>query len=132
MENQYKKVLVVDEKSDVVWDFLTKPEYTKKYMYNSVIVSSWKEGESFSWLGEYLGEKVETEGTLVKYIPKSYFQFSELKDGKLDEIVSYQLESISDNQTKVTLIADYYGDDFPGYIQGWDEIVIKNFLTLSQ
>lgn len=131
MKKQYKKILVVNEPLNLVWDFLTKPEFTKKYMYNSVIVSSCENNSSFSWLGTYMGEKVETEGTLLEYRPKTYFRFSELKNGELDEVVSYELEALSDNQTQVTLIAEYYGDEFSEYIRGWDDIVIKNFLELS-
>lgn len=131
MTNVYVKTLVLDEPIKTVWNFLTQPEYTKQYMYNSVIVSPWIVGESFSWHGEYMGEKVVTEGTLLEYRPKTHFRFSELKDGILDEIVSYSLEAVDNNQTKVTVVAEYFGDSFADYKNGWDEIVIKNFIQLA-
>ena len=130
MTKTYKKTLLIDEDIHTVWRFLTEPEYTKKYMYNSSIISSWIIGESFSWQGEYEGEKVLTEGSLLAYIPKTHFKFSELKNGILDEIVTYSLESVESNKTKVSLVAQYFGDDFDGYQKGWDEIVIKNLIQL--
>ncbi len=131
MKNQYKKIFIINESQKLVWEFLTKPEFTKQYMYNSIIVSSWGKDASFSWRGTYMGEKVETEGILLEYNPYSYFKFSELKNGVLDEIVSYKLEALAENQIKVTLIADYYGNNFSEYVDGWNAIVIKDFLKLS-
>ena len=41
-----------------VWDVLTKPEYTKVYMFGCETISDWKEGSPLLWNGQYEGKEV--------------------------------------------------------------------------
>ena len=52
-----------------VWDVLTKPEWTEKYMYNCQIVSTLERGASLDWVGEYMGQKVHLIGEALEVKP---------------------------------------------------------------
>ena len=66
MEN--KKIQnIIEIAADVtkVWDVLTKPEETKKYMFGCETVSDWKEGSELLWKGSYEGkDMVFVSGTI--------------------------------------------------------------------
>ena len=42
-----------------LWDTLTKPEETKKYMYGCETVSDWQIGSSLIWRGVYDGKQMD-------------------------------------------------------------------------
>lgn len=41
-----------------VWDFLTKPELTKLYMFGCETVSDWKKGSPLLWKGQQDGKEI--------------------------------------------------------------------------
>jgi uncharacterized protein YndB with AHSA1/START domain len=48
----------INASADKVWDMLTKPENTAKYMFGCKTVSDWKKGSSLLWEGEWEGKKM--------------------------------------------------------------------------
>ncbi|HMI59850.1 MAG TPA: SRPBCC domain-containing protein [Puia sp.] len=53
-----------------VWDALTNPEMTKKYMFGCEALSDWKPGSPLLWKGNFNGlEMVAVKGKVVKIEP---------------------------------------------------------------
>jgi uncharacterized protein YndB with AHSA1/START domain len=53
-----------------VWDALTNPEMTKKYMFGCEALSDWKPGSPLIWKGNFNGlEMVAVKGSIVKIEP---------------------------------------------------------------
>lgn len=53
-----------------VWDALTNPEITKKYMFGCAALSDWKPGSPLIWKGSFNGvEMVAVKGTIVRIEP---------------------------------------------------------------
>ncbi len=53
-----------------VWDALTNPEMTKKYMFGCGALSDWKPGSPLLWRGNFNGlEMVAVKGEVIKIEP---------------------------------------------------------------
>jgi uncharacterized protein YndB with AHSA1/START domain len=51
-----KNSIRINATADRVWDALTNPEQTKKYMFGCETVSDWKVGSPLLWRGHYEGQ----------------------------------------------------------------------------
>ncbi|HUB59319.1 MAG TPA: SRPBCC domain-containing protein, partial [Puia sp.] len=50
-----------------VWNALTNPQETKKYMFGCEALSDWKEGSPLIWKGNFNGvELIAVKGTIKK------------------------------------------------------------------
>jgi uncharacterized protein YndB with AHSA1/START domain len=125
----------------VVWDVLTNPEQTKKYMFGCETVSEWQAGSDLLWKGNYEGkEMVFVKGTIMKIVPEKFLAYTTIDpnsniDDKADNYltVTYDL-SFANNQTtlKVTqgdysLVAEgerRYRESSNGG-EGWNSILIQ-------
>ena len=62
--------ITIDAPAEKVWDILTNPRQTKKYMFGCETVSDWKQGSSLLWKGNYEGkEMVFVKGDIVDIDP---------------------------------------------------------------
>jgi uncharacterized protein YndB with AHSA1/START domain len=60
-----------------VWDHLTLPENTRKYMFGCETVSDWKEGSTLLWKGMWEGqEMVFVKGVIVTIRPPEYLVYT--------------------------------------------------------
>lgn len=60
----------IDAPASKVWDILTKPEQTKKYMFGCETVSDWKVGSELLWRGTFDGvELVAVKGHIKEIQP---------------------------------------------------------------
>ncbi len=60
-----------------VWDGLTNPEQTKKYMFGCETVSDWKVGSPLLWKGVFNGtELVAVKGNIVDVVPGTYLEYT--------------------------------------------------------
>jgi len=60
-----------------VWDALTNPMQTKKYMFGCETVSDWKVGSPLLWRGSYQGqEMVFVKGTIAEIIPGKFLAYT--------------------------------------------------------
>lgn len=60
-----------------VWDILTKPEHTQKYMYGISINSDWKVGSPVLWkMTIDSNELVVVKGDVVKIEPEKYLEYT--------------------------------------------------------
>jgi uncharacterized protein YndB with AHSA1/START domain len=79
-----------------MWDALTNPEHTRKYMFGCEAISDWNIGSPLLWKGMYEGrEMVFVKGNIV-----------ELKPGKLLAYTTFDpnlsIEDIPENYLTVT------------------------------
>ena len=58
MEKQLiiENIITINAPAAKVWDALTNPEQTKKYMFGCETVSDWKIGSPLLWKGHYEGQ----------------------------------------------------------------------------
>lgn len=60
-----------------VWDALTNPEQTKKYMYGCETVSDWQAGSSLLWKGSFEGkEMIFVKGEIVSIEPETFLSYT--------------------------------------------------------
>lgn len=60
-----------------VWNALTNPEETKKYMFGCETVSDWKTGSALLWKGSYEGkEMVFVKGNIVEIKPEKLLVYT--------------------------------------------------------
>jgi uncharacterized protein YndB with AHSA1/START domain len=60
-----------------VWDALTNPEQTKKYMFGCEALSDWKVGSPLIWKGNFNGvELVAVKGTILKIQPGKFLAYT--------------------------------------------------------
>ena len=124
-----------------VWDALTKPEQTKKYMFGCETVSDWKPGSELLWRGSYEGkEMVFVKGkvleikspTLLKYtVIDPNASYPDIVANYLN--VTYEL-SQQGSQTKLVVLQDgfegaaegekRYKDTYNNG-EGWNPILVQ-------
>lgn len=62
--------ITINASSEVVWDALTNPEQTKKYMFGCEAVTDWNVGSPLLWRGTHEGQDmVFVEGHIVAIEP---------------------------------------------------------------
>ena len=99
-----KKSIEINAPVARVWEALTKPEFTQKYMYNSFIESDWKVGGPFIWKGVVDGKKVvHLTGELLKFVPNKSLHYTCFWPGS-------GLEDKPENTTTVTYELSYDND----------------------
>jgi len=60
-----------------VWDALTNPEMTKKYMFGCEALSDWKPGSPLIWKGNFNGiEMVAVKGEIIKIDPVRHLTYT--------------------------------------------------------
>jgi uncharacterized protein YndB with AHSA1/START domain len=60
-----------------VWDALTNPAQTKKYMFGCEALSDWKPGSPLIWKGNFNGvELVAVKGTILKIQPGKFLAYT--------------------------------------------------------
>jgi uncharacterized protein YndB with AHSA1/START domain len=124
-----------------VWDALTNPEQTRKYMFGCETVSDWKEGSPLLWKGSYEGkEMVFVKGDIVRIEPAKQLVYTTIDpNSTIDDIsenyltVTYDLVA-AHGQTILTVTqGDYaqvaegerrYAEAFNGG-EGWNPILVE-------
>ena len=72
-----KNDITINAPAATVWDVLTNPEQTKKYMYGCETVSDWKIGSPLLWKGVWDGkEMVAVKGSIVDIQPGSFLAYT--------------------------------------------------------
>ena len=61
----------IESTAKKIWDVLTNPEHTKKYMFGCETVSDWKVNSPLLWQGEYNGHKMTfVKGNIISIEPE--------------------------------------------------------------
>ncbi|MFT3704243.1 MAG: SRPBCC domain-containing protein [Agriterribacter sp.] len=136
-----KNVISIHAPAAKVWDALTNPEQTKKYMFGCETVSDWKKGSSLLWRGSYDGkEMVFVKGNIVDINPGKFLAYTTIDPNSIIEdkpenylTVTYSLtEQNSITELTVTqgdyaIVADgekRYKEAFNGG-EGWNPILVQ-------
>ena len=91
-----KNSIRIHATSDRVWDALTNPEQTKKYMFGCETVSDWEVGSPLLWKGNHEGQDVVyVKGHIVRIEPGSFLAYTTI-DPHSD------IEDIPENYLTVT------------------------------
>jgi uncharacterized protein YndB with AHSA1/START domain len=136
-----KNVITINAPMEKVWDALTNPEQTKKYMFGCETVSDWKQGSDLLWRGNYDDkEMVFVKGTIVSIEPGKLLAYTTFDpNSTMEDIpqnyltVTYQL-SEQNGQTELTVTqGDYntvaegerrYNEAYNGG-EGWNPILVE-------
>jgi uncharacterized protein YndB with AHSA1/START domain len=60
-----------------VWNALTNPEETRKYMFGCEAISEWKVGSPLIWKGNFNGvELIAVKGTIKAFQPDRYLEYT--------------------------------------------------------
>ena len=110
-----KNEILINASVQAVWDALTNPAQTKKYMYGCEAISTWKQGDTLNWKGEYNGkEMIFVTGKIVRIEPETYLEYttfdpnSSMENNAANHLtVSYQLQE-ENKQTKLTVTQGDY------------------------
>jgi len=77
MELFVKNNITINAPAKKVWDVLTNPEQTKKYMFGCETVSDWKPGSSLDWKGSYEGKEIIfVKGNIVDIGPEKFLAYT--------------------------------------------------------
>jgi uncharacterized protein YndB with AHSA1/START domain len=94
-----------------LWDAITKPEFTTKYFYGSVIESTWEPGSSYTgWAGDRSMQYVD--GEVIEATPPSKLvtTWRALYDPETAaepfSRVTWEIEPAGEGVTKLTVIHD--------------------------
>src|SRR5687768_13257074 len=79
-----------------VWDVLTNPEETKKYMFGCAALSDWKVGSSLLWKGVFDGKEIVAVKGEIAEINKEKFLAYTVFDPNMG------WEDVPENYTTVT------------------------------
>jgi len=105
-----------------VWDAITKPEFTHRYMYDSDANTTWKPGTRLLWTKHGTGSEL-VDGEVIEYDKPNRLVFSWIikYDAELtsegSSRVTYEL-SEAEGLTKLTVVHD----DFPSGSKVYDEV----------
>ena len=124
-----------------VWNALTNPEETKKYMFGCETVSDWQPGSSLLWKGSYEGkEMIFVKGNIVSIKPGISVVYTVFDpNSTMEDIpenyltVTYDLSE--ENAETILLVSqgDYssvadgerrYAESYNGG-QGWNPILLE-------
>ena len=72
-----KNNISINAPASAVWDALTNPEQTKKYMFGCETLSDWKPGSPLLWKGSWEGkEMVFVKGDIVSIQPGKFLAYT--------------------------------------------------------
>ncbi len=82
---EIKNEVLIKANSDRVWQILTNPAETKKYMFGCETVSDWKVGSELLWQGEFEGKPmVFVKGHIVAIEPQVYLAYTVFDPNRTD------------------------------------------------
>lgn len=136
-----KSSVTINGTAAQVWDALTNPEQTKKYMFGCETVSDWKVGSALLWKMEYEGkELIAVKGNIVEIKPNEILSYTTIDpESEVEDIpenyltVRYQLNREKDHILLVVSQGDYslVADGKQRYEEayndgeGWNPILIE-------
>lgn len=136
-----KNTIAINASASKVWDALTNPEQTRKYMFGCETVSDWKQGSSLEWKGNHEGkEMVFVKGNIVNIIPEKLLAYTVIDpNSTIEDIpenyltVTYDLKEQEEETILTVTQGDYstVADSEKRYNEaynngeGWNPILIQ-------
>lgn len=135
----YERKVTIQAPIERVWEALTNPDYTMKYMFNCRVKSTWGIQDDITWKGNYMGYDAFQKGVILECQPMSLIKYSTFdpnfgyEDVEENYVhVTYQLLE-TDKGIDVIFKSDNFGDDQKRYEdtkKGWDTLVVPAFIAL--
>ncbi|MEO5571301.1 MAG: SRPBCC domain-containing protein [Bacteroidia bacterium] len=137
-----KNTITIDAPAAKVWNALTNPEETKKYMFGCETVSDWNVGGPLLWKGTYEGkEMIFVKGKIVEIQPGKFLAYTTIdpNNAAMEDVaenyltVTYDL-SMANGQTVLTVTQGDYSKVADGEKryreaynngEGWNPILQK-------
>jgi uncharacterized protein YndB with AHSA1/START domain len=124
-----------------VWDALTNPEQTKKYMFGCETVSDWQKGSALTWKMDLDGKEfVPVKGSIVEIDPGKHLAYTVIDPNSgIEDIpenyltVTYDLKEENGQTVLNVTQGDYskvgdgekrYNDSYNNG-EGWDPILVE-------
>jgi len=107
-----KASITIQAPNAEVWKALVDPAAIKQYMFDTNVVSDWKEGSPIIWKGEWQGKAYEDKGIILQLKPGRTLQYTHFSPlaGQPDKPENYHTVTIElagdEKQTHVTLTQD--------------------------
>ncbi len=127
-----KKILIEADTSKV-WDGITNPTLTKQYMYNSEVISDWKNGSQIIWR-DAGNKRIHVKGIILEIEPGRLLRTKDLSiDSGLPDAesnysyVAYELAE-ENGKTKLIIKEDNFNGDEKRYKDSenfWNEVLKK-------
>ena len=138
---QIQNTITINATPDKVWEVLTQPEQTKKYMFGCETVSDWQPGSTLVWRMDYEGKDfVAVKGNIRDIQPEKLLTYTvfdpnstmaDIPENYLN--VTYALTS-ADGQTELTVTQGDYNTVAEGERryqeaynngEGWNPILVQ-------
>lgn len=131
--NRLTRTLILNATPESVWLTLTRPEETKKFMFNCEAHSEWIVGSEIKWKGNYQGYESGERGKILEIEKNKRLKYSSIDPTIGIEVkrenflhITYDLREF-DNKTELTTNIENFNND-PNRIahitSGWDNIVL--------
>src|ERR1051326_3019810 len=136
MEKEIKRSLTINAPVEKVWEALTRPEWTRKYMFGCDAISDWKPGSPLVWRGHEDG-KVYVTGHIINIQREKCLCFTTFdpNSGMPDAhdnhtTVTYELSGNNGTTELVVRDGDFSkvknGEDrYRHSVEGWDMTLEK-------
>ena len=134
MENELlvTSKITIKAPAAAVWDALTNPEQTKKYMFGCETVSDWKAGSPLEWKMQWEGkEMTAVKGDIVKIEPGKFLSYTTIDPNNpmIEDVpenyltVTYSLEEKNDATELTVTQGDYnkVADGERRYKEAWND-----------
>src|SRR5215216_2399045 len=114
MKNTFiaKATATINAPASEVWSALTQPNLIKQYLFDTEVISDWKEGSPITYKGEWEGKAFEDKGKILKIEPERLLMsthwspLSGVPDSPENyHTVTYTLSGMGDS-TEVTITQD--------------------------
>ena len=125
-----KKTITINADISKVWDALTNPELSKKYMFNCDVISDWKVGSPIVFKEFKDGKEiVRVKGNILKIEPGKLLRYTVFgPDSGLEDVPSNYTRvtdelSSKNGQTELSVTQDNFNGDEKRYNssnKGWD------------
>ena len=129
------RYLLLSAPPEKVWDALTNPRKTQRFMFNCTVKSRWEPGSAITWKGNYKGYESGERGIILEYRENKLLKYTSFDPGfGLPDVpenhlhIAYSLEPENTGTLLTTVIENFNGDlQRTGHIAtGWDTVVLPS------
>ena len=126
------KFIEVQCSPEKLWEVLTKSEFTKQYMFNCNVTTSWLIGEKIIWQGNFNGYEAYQKGKVIEFKPFKEITYSTFDPnfGLEDEPNNYIHVTYKLKEKKEGITLEVINETFDGNAErmkhisaGWDMVL---------
>jgi uncharacterized protein YndB with AHSA1/START domain len=107
-----RAAVTINASRETVWDAFVNPATIKQYMFDTNVITDWREGSPIVWKGEWKGRSYEDKGVILRFEPGRTLRYSHYSpltgDPDLPEFYHTVTVELADEggQTRVSLAQD--------------------------